>query len=75
MEDKAAALLDLLPAKSIQTFQLFLDSLREDYDWLADELEKALDDPNTLGDDNVDHAELVRQRIDLLQLSACRRPS
>ena len=39
--DKAAKLLDILPTRGPKAFGLFLDSLKLDYDWLAEALEEA----------------------------------
>ena len=38
---RAAKLLDLLPTRGPKAFHIFLDCLREDYEWLAEALEEA----------------------------------
>ena len=46
--DQARSLLDILPFRGPKAFEHFVESLREDYDWLADDLEEAVlakDDP------------------------------
>ena len=42
MKDKAKRLLDILPRRGPKAFTNFVESLREDYDWLVDDLEEAL---------------------------------
>jgi hypothetical protein len=37
-------LLDLLPTRGPRAFDLFVECLREEYDWLADALEEEIDD-------------------------------
>ena len=39
--DQARYLLDILPFRGPKAFDHFVESLREDYDWLADDLEEA----------------------------------
>ncbi len=41
-KDKAKRLLDILPRRGPKAFHHFLEALREDYDWLVDDLEEAL---------------------------------
>ena len=36
--DQARSLLDILPYRGPKAFENFVESLREDYDWLADDL-------------------------------------
>ena len=38
-QDKSRRLLEILPSRGSKAFSLFVESLREDYDWLADSLE------------------------------------
>ena len=48
---RAAKLLELLPTRGPNAFQIFLDCLREDYEWLAEALEEADgDDVGIIGD-------------------------
>jgi len=37
--------LDLLPTRGAKAFKLFVDALREDYEWLVDEIESAVNNP------------------------------
>ena len=39
-EDRTRRLLEILPNRGSQAFTLFVEALREDYDWLADTLEE-----------------------------------
>ena len=40
IQDRARRLLEILPSRGSNAFALFVESLREDYDWLADCLEE-----------------------------------
>ena len=37
--------MDLLPTRGAKAFKLFVDALREDYEWLVDEIESAVNNP------------------------------
>lgn len=59
-KDQSRALLDLLPSRGPKAFNHFVESLREDYDWLADDLEEAIaakDNPEEF-EDSVDFNEV-----------------
>ena len=47
---RAAKLLELLPTRGPNAFQIFLDCLREDYEWLAEALEEADGDVGIIED-------------------------
>ena len=51
--DKARKLLDVLPSRGPKAFSYFLDSLREEYEWLAEELESV---------DVLDGSDLIKQQ-------------
>ena len=38
-QDRSRRLLEILPSRGSKAFSVFVESLREDYDWLADSLE------------------------------------
>ena len=61
-------MLDVLPFRGPKAFDHFVESLREDYDWLADDLEEAVlakDDPEQ---DLIDNAEQdERSQEDILK--------
>ena len=61
MEEQTSALLELLPGRGTKAFGYFLESLKDDYEWLADQLEEALEfaDPKLEVEDTVDAAETV----------------
>ncbi len=61
MEDQTSALLELLPGRGTKAFGYFLESLKDDYEWLADKLEEALEfsDQKIEAEDTVDSAETV----------------
>ena len=40
MEDRTRRLLEILPSRGSHAFPLFVEALKEDYDWLADSLEE-----------------------------------
>ena len=42
IQDQARQLLDILPYRGPKAFPIFVDVLKEDYEWLADDLEEAL---------------------------------
>jgi len=54
-------LLELLPGRGTKAFGYFLESLKDDYEWLADKLEEALEfnDQKIEAEDTVDSAETV----------------
>ena len=39
-EDRSRRLLEILPSRGSKAFSLFVEALKEDYDWLADSLEE-----------------------------------
>ena len=53
IQDQARQLLDILPYRGPKAFTVFVDALREDYEWLADDLEDALTAKN-IEDDETD---------------------
>ena len=42
IQDQARQLLDILPYRGPKAFTIFVDALKEDYEWLAEDLEEAL---------------------------------
>jgi hypothetical protein len=56
LQDQVRILLDILPSKGPKAFGVFLDALRDDYDWLVDDLELA--NSNTAKEVNVDEPDL-----------------
>ena len=64
MEERTEVLLKMLPNLGSKAFKVFLDSLKTDYNWRADLLEEAFDDidPKKNNEDDVDSAEVVRQK-------------
>ena len=55
-QDKARRLLDILPSRGPRAFSLFMESLRDEYDWLAETLEEA--DPSLVIDDEGDEVDV-----------------
>ena len=64
--DQVRSLLDILPFRGPKAFDHFVESLREDYDWLADDLEEAVlakDDPEQDFIDNAEPDERTQEDI------------
>eukprot|EP00093_Oithona_nana_P003120 03120.XXX_25445_26359_1 [CDS] Oithona nana genome sequencing. len=62
IQDQARQLLDILPYRGPKAFPIFVDVLKEDYEWLADDLEEAL----TLKTEDVTDEVETDELIDLL---------
>ena len=57
---QANTLLDLLPTRGAKAFKLFVDALREDYEWLVDEIESAVNNPEPI--DAIDSSKIENVR-------------
>lgn len=80
LKDKARKLLDILPLRGPNAFSVFLDSLREDYDWLVDDLELGGDDfekGKFIDESEVDGEQQVESRLNdiLMRGGVPSRPS
>ncbi len=77
MADQTTALLDHLVEHGSKAFGCFLESLKDDYEWLAEQLEEAVDlaDQKPENEDTVDSVELVLYWILLMLSLNCRLPN
>ena len=48
-----------MPSRGTKALELFIDALREDYDWLVDDLEEALKNPEEVLEEEQDVVDSV----------------